>query len=156
MAGAPVPTQSFSPQPALELPKDVFYFAQQRAVLGFVVHARHLIEFLKQFTLSLVQFVRGVNAHFNEQVTLAMTIKHRDPLVANAEGASRLRPFGNLQFVIALKCRYSNLSAERSLGERNRNHAMQIITFTLKKGMFFDMQNDIEIAGWPAESARFP
>src|SRR5208282_2297104 len=43
--------------------------------------------------------------------------------------------------------------AEGSLRKRDRNHAVQVVALALKEGVLLDMQDNIQVAGRPAERA---
>ena len=51
--------------------------------------------------------------------------------------------------------RNHNFDAQGSLRKRNRNHAVQVVALALKEGVLFDVQDNIQIAGWPSERSRF-
>src|SRR5712692_2860550 len=57
--------------------------------------------------------------------------------------------------MFSLQRRNHNLRAERSLRKRDRNHALQVVALALKEGVLFDVQDNVQIAGRPAERARF-
>ena len=107
--------------------------------MWLVFDARDLLEFLKKFSLPLVEFAGSLHAHLDEKVTLTMPIEHRDSFVAKSERTARLGSLGNFQFVIAVQRWHGEFSSQSGLGKRNRNDAMKIGTFTRKERMLFDM-----------------
>ena len=124
-------------------------------MLRFVFHRRQFREFGQQFALAFPQFPRRLYSYLNEKIAFAVPIEHWHAFVPDAKRGSRLRAFGNFQPVFSLQRRNHNLRAQSSLRKRNRNHAVQVVALTLKEGMLFDVQDDIQIAGWPAKRARF-
>jgi hypothetical protein len=84
-----------------------------------------------------------------------MPIEYRHAFVPDTKRGSRLRAFGNFQLVFSLQRRNHNLRAQGSLRKRNRNHAVQVVALTLKEGVLFDVQDNVQIAGRPSERARF-
>src|SRR4029077_7524444 len=57
--------------------------------------------------------------------------------------------------MFSLERRNHNLRAQGSLRKRNRNHAVQVVALALKEGVLFDVQDNIQIAGWTSKRARF-
>src|SRR5208282_2553933 len=88
------------------------------------------------------------------KIALAVAIEHGHAFVANAKRGSRLRAFGNLELVLSLERRNHDLDAQGSLRKRDRNHAVEVVAFALKKGLLFHVQDDIQVAGRPTERAR--
>src|SRR5713101_9498745 len=137
------------------LPENVLYFAQQRAPLRLVFHLRNPVEFLQQFALTFAQLARRLHSDFDEQIAFAAAIEHGYTFAANAQGGARLRSLGHFQRVFAFQCRDGNFRAQCCLGKRNGNHAVQVVPFAFKKGMFFDVQHDIKIARRTAVKTSF-
>ncbi len=134
------------------LPKDVFHFAQQGTALRLVLKVYCAFQFLQQFALPFVQFAGSLDAKFDEQIAFAMTVEHWHAFAADAHGRTRLHSLGNFQGVLAFEGGDANLGSERSLAERNWNHAVQIGALAFKEGMLLDVQNHIKIARRSAES----
>ena len=103
----------------------------------------------------LVSFCGVCTRISDEQVSFAVAVEHGHALVANTQGGSRLRAFGNLQGVIPFERGDADLGAESGLSERDRHHAVQVVAFALEEGMLFDVEDDVEVAGRPAEGAGF-
>jgi hypothetical protein len=84
-----------------------------------------------------------------------MPVQHWHAFATDAHGRTRLHAFGNFQSVLAFQSGDANLSSERGLAERHRNHAVQICAFAFEEGMFLDVQDHKKIAGRSAESSGF-
>jgi hypothetical protein len=137
------------------LNKHVLHASQQRPVLRFIFHRRQFCQFGQQFALAFSQFRGGLYSHLNEKIAFAVPIEHRHAFVPDAKRGSRLRALRDFQLVFSLQRRNYNLRAQGGLRERNRNHAVQVVALALKEGVLFDVQDNIQVAGWPAERARF-
>ena len=124
-------------------------------MLRLIFHLEKFTQFRQQFALAFVQLARRLDSHLDVKIAFAVPIEHRHAFVADAKRSSRLRALGNFQLVFALKRRNHDLGAKGSLRKRNRNHAVQVVALALKESVLFDMQHDIQVAGRPAERARF-
>jgi hypothetical protein len=124
-------------------------------VLRFVFHRRQFCEFGQQFALAFSQFPGCLYSHLNEKIAFAVPIEHRHAFVPDPKRGSRLRAFGDFQLVFSLQRRNHDLRAQGSLWERNRDHAVQVVALALEEGVLFDVQDNIQIAGWTSERARF-
>ena len=119
-----------------------------------VFHRRQFSQFGQQFALAFGQFPGGLYSHLDVEVAFTVPIKHRHAFAPYAKRGSRLRAFGDLQLVFSFKRRNHNFDAQGSLRKRDWNHAVQVVALALKEGVLLDMQDNIQIAGWPAERAR--
>ncbi len=124
-------------------------------MLRLVFHRRQFSQFGQQFALALTQFPGRLDSHFDVKIAFAVPIEYRHAFVPDAKRGSRLRALGNFQPVFSFQCRNHDLDAEGSLRERDRNHAVQVVALALKEGVLLDVQDNIQIAGRPAERARF-
>src|SRR5208283_2800908 len=123
-------------------------------MLRFVFHRRQFSQFGHKFALALTQFPGCLYSHLDEKIAFAVPVEYRHPFVPYAKRGSRLRAFGDLQLVFSFKRRDHNLDAQGSLRKRNRNHAVQVVALAFKEGVLLDMQDNIQVTGWPAERAR--
>jgi hypothetical protein len=57
--------------------------------------------------------------------------------------------------MFTLKGRDFDFRTQGSLRDRNRDHAVQVISFPLKEGMLLHVQHDVQIAGWPSVKTAF-
>ena len=79
--------------------------------MGLIFYACYSFQLLEQFTLAPVEFSRSLQANFNEEVALAVTIEHGDAFAANAQRCARLRSFRNFECVFTFECGYSYLGS---------------------------------------------
>src|SRR3954463_3092187 len=84
-----------------------------------------------------------------------MTVQHRNAFAAQLKYGSGLSALGNLQRLLAFKCRHLDLRTDSSLRIRNRNHAIEIVPLTLEEGVFFDPEHKIHISRGAAVYASF-
>ena len=140
---------------SVSLREDVFDFAEQGAALGTIFDTARSVQFLEQFTLTLVALGRGLNVGFDKQIAFPVPVQHRNPLVLDAERSTGLRALGNFQHVIAIQSRNLDLGAQCSLRKRDRNHTAQIVAFALEERMLFDVENDVKISRGTSEIAGF-
>src|ERR1019366_6001530 len=137
------------------LRKHVLHPSQQRPALRFVLDRGQFSQFGQEFALAFIQFPGCLYSHLDEKIAFAVPIEYRHAFVPDAKRGSRLRAFGHFQLVFSLKRRNYNLGAEGSLRVRDRNHAVEVVALALKEGVLFDVQDNVQIAGWPAERACF-
>src|SRR5258708_39994314 len=57
--------------------------------------------------------------------------------------------------MLTFKSGDTNFRAHCRLRHRQRNDAVQVVSFSIEKWMLLHMQNDVEIAGWPSERSGF-
>src|SRR3954471_19449853 len=58
--------------------------------------------------------------------------------------------------MVAVKSGDRDLGAERCLGERNRDDAVQVFAFALEEGVFLHVEDDVQIAGGTAVCTGLP
>src|SRR5450755_2499748 len=125
------------------LSEDVFYFAHQSTALRTVLHPGGSLEFQQQLALSLVQLAWGLHPHFDEEIAFAVPVEYGHTLAADAQRRTRLSPFGHFQNVLAFERRNADFGAEGGLRERNRDDAVQIVSFPLEERMLLHVQHDV-------------
>src|SRR5205823_124255 len=90
-----------------------------------------------------------------KEIAFATPAKNRHALTTHAEDCARLRAGGNLQRFVAIKRRHFYISAQCSLGKRDGDGRIQIISLTLELFVLRHMDHDVEIPGWTTKSSRF-
>src|SRR3954469_6196478 len=84
-----------------------------------------------------------------------MTVQHRNALAAQLKYGPGLSALGNLQRLLAFKCRHLDFRTDSSLRIGNRNHAIEIVPLTLEEGVFFDPEHKIQVSRGAAVYASF-
>src|SRR3954464_9485988 len=84
-----------------------------------------------------------------------MTVQHRNAFATQLKYGSGLSALGNLQRLLAFKCRHLDFRTDSSLGIGNRNHAIEIVPLTLEEGVFFDAKHKIQVSRGAAVYASF-
>src|SRR4051794_8521724 len=84
-----------------------------------------------------------------------MTVQHRNAFAAQLKYGSGLSALGNLQRLLAFKCRHLDFRTDSSLRIGNRNHAIEIVPLTLEEGVFFDPEHKIQVSRGAAVYASF-
>src|SRR3569833_692716 len=111
---------------------------------------RHLVELTQQFFLHFGKLDRRLDNHKAKQNTRKARAHPLDTFAPQAEGLAGLGSLRNSESHLTGQRRHFDFSAKRSLDERNRHFAMQIVALTLKHRMLLDMNFHIQVARRPA------
>jgi len=109
--------------------------------------SRYPVEFLEEAFLESGKFPGDDHANPDHQIPVAGAVEDRHPLAGKFKDLSILCPRGNLQIAIPPKSRNLDPCAQGRLCHGNRNLTEKVVTVPLKKGMAFDGDSHIEIAG---------
>lgn len=137
--------------PHERLSENFFDSAYKRLQQRLIVDLGDAVQFLQQLALALVQFRGDLDVNFHVQITFAVAVEHGHTFVANAEGRSRLRAFGNLERVLAIHGGNAHIGSDGGLSDRNGDDTMQVVSFANEEGMLFYVQHDVQVAGRTSE-----
>ena len=124
-------------------------------MLRAIFYFQRFSEFLKEFALAFIEPSWSLYAHLYKEIAIAASIEDGDALILDAERGAGLGPFGNFQHVLATQGGNLEFRAQRRLHDGNRHRAVQVRAFALEERMLLDVEDDVKIAGLPAEGARF-
>ena len=96
---------------------------------------------------------RGFDNDMAKQVTMAVAAYSLDAFAAQSEGLSGLCFMGNLDLGHGVECRYFNFATKRCGSKADGHFAMQIILFSLKYGMWLEVNLHVQVAGRAAVDA---
>src|SRR5438105_1860949 len=123
--------------------------------LIFKIAGFYLRQLLKQLPLLARQTRRRNDGNRNEEIALATPSKDRHALTTHAKDCPRLRAGGNLQRFVAIECRHFYISSQRSLGKRDWNGGIQIISLAFELFVLGHVNHDVKISGRTTKSSRF-
>ena len=131
-------------------------FAEQGAPLRFVFHLHDPFEFLQQLALSFADLGRSLHTNLHKQIALAASVQNRHAFAADAERAAGLGSLRHFEGMFTLKRRNIDFRAQCSLGDRDWDHAVQVVSLPARKRMLLDVQHHVEVAGRTARQAALP
>src|SRR2546423_2289143 len=114
--------------------------------LVFEVAVFDACEFFEQASLLARQGRRRAQRDRDEEVAVAASAKHGHPLSLHTEDRPGLRARRNLQRVRAVQSLDRDLCAERGLREGDGHGRIKIAALSLETFVFFDVDNDVEVA----------
>src|SRR5690606_9149437 len=129
---------------------DLLHKGRIREIFGF-----DLGKLFEDLALLFGERFRRYDGHRDEKVAFPTAAEIRHSLPFDAKDRARLRARRDLQRFFAIERADGNFVAERRLCERDRLGRIEILSLTLKTSVFFDVQDDVEIAGRPAADAGF-
>src|SRR5262245_31537058 len=149
-------------RPCAHLSKDIFDSLEEASVFVLVARCRfelllrqRLCKLFEHFPLFLRQLPWRDDLHRDEQVAAAAAghdVGHA--FSTQAERCASLRPFRDLQRLLALEARDGDFAAERQRRVVERNLAEQVVAIAMEERVFLDVNHHIEVTGGAAATAR--
>ena len=128
------------------LHKQVFDLIQDALFVRIVVDWQRFGELLEQLTLIARQFGGDFHVDVDHQVAAAAPLHLGNALTFQPQFRAALRSFGDPQLVRPFKSRHGDFVAEDGLSDADRNYAMKIVLVPLEDRVFFDREENIEVA----------
>lgn len=99
----------------------------------------------EQLALVVRETRRHLDRDLDALVAPANTRAAPDPLSLDAQNGPGLCPRGDAKLSLAIECQHLDLASKRSLGERDRDRAQDIVSVAPEERMGPDMDDDLEI-----------
>src|SRR5262249_11471969 len=90
------------------------------------------------------------------EVAAPAAVHNRHAFIAQPELRSVLRAFGNFEFVRTFERRNFDLTAQSSLGDVDRNGAVQVLLAAFEESVFANFDEDVKVARRAAVASRLP
>ena len=116
----------------------------------------HASELAEKLLLLVRERCRRNDRHLHMLIAVAVAAQLGNALALEAEVRARLRAGRNLQLDLLGQCRNLDVIAQRSLRERQRNLAVNIIVLAVEEVMRLDAKDDVQVAVRAALGAAFP
>src|SRR5208282_3974320 len=130
------------------LAEDVFHFVEDGgiAVGGLVFDFQSGAELFEELAL-LARELRGrEDTDMIVEIAFAAATRVGETFALDAEDGAALGGFGNFEFFFAVEAGDLQLGAQGSLRDAERDGAVKIGAAAFEKGMFFDVEDNVEIA----------
>src|SRR5689334_18967521 len=91
----------------------------------------------------------------HDEISSTASAQYRNTFVPDCDCLAALCSGRNLQSLLAFESGHRDLATEGSLGNSDRDHAVQIVSFAHVERIFFHSQNDVQITRRAAEDSSF-